>query len=269
MTVGTEIADLTVCGAVPPYNAVLGGKLVAMLATSPEVVLEYKRRYQSLPSIIASSMAGRAIVRPANLVFVGTSSLYGERPNQYDRTSYPCDIAGGPKDEFVRYRYLTSQKRNRTSGVGTFQFGRDTKAAIEKYMSGTTNGLRLNNVFGEGTSPKLRSLRDGLNALGINSDEMLQHGIEKVVYGVTLVTNCARYLLRLDDAPQYLFSLDEEQASTTRIVQHWFERWAFTRTGQSETEQKLISHSLVRPIRHGARVVLPVDDEDQLSFRMD
>jgi hypothetical protein len=98
---------------------------------------------------------------------------------------------------------------------------------------------------------------------------MLQHGIEKVVYGVTLVMNCARYLLRLDDAPQYLFSLDEEQASTTRIVQHWFERWAFTRMGRSETEQKLISHSLVRPIRHGARVVLPVDDEDQLSFRMD
>jgi hypothetical protein len=64
MTVGTEIADLTVCGSVPPYNAILGGKLVAMLATSPEVVLEYKRRYQSLPSIIASSMAGRAIVRP-------------------------------------------------------------------------------------------------------------------------------------------------------------------------------------------------------------
>src|SRR5229473_3354733 len=137
MTVGTEIADLTVCGAVPPYNALLGGKLVAMLATSPEVVLEYKRRYQSLPSIIASSMAGRAIVRPANLVFVGTTSLYGERPNQYDRTSYPCDIVGGPKGESVRYRYLTSRERSRTSGVGTFQFGRDTKAAIEKYMSST------------------------------------------------------------------------------------------------------------------------------------
>jgi hypothetical protein len=164
MTVGTEIADLTVCGAVPPYNALLGGKLVAMLATSPEVVLEYRRRYQSLPSIIASSMAGRPIVRPANLAFIGTTSLYGERPNQYDRTSYPCDIIGGPKDESVRYRYLTSPERSRTSGAGTFQFGRDTKAAIEKYVSSTTNGRRVNNVFGEGTSPKLRSLRDGLNA---------------------------------------------------------------------------------------------------------
>jgi hypothetical protein len=269
MTVGTEIADLTVCGAVPPYNALLGGKLVAMLATSPEVVLEYQRRYQSLPSIIASSMAGRAILRPANLVFIGTTSLYGERPNQYDRTSYPCDIVRGPKGETVRYRYLTSPKRSRTSGVGTFQFGRDTKAAIEKYMSSSTNGLRVNNVFGEGTSPKLRSLRDGLNALGISSDEMLQHGIEKVVYGVTLVSNCARYLLRLDDAPQYLFSLDDAQASTTRIAQHWFKRWASTRMGRSETEQKLTTHTLVRPIRHGARVVLPCDDADQLVFRID
>ena len=130
-------------------------------------------------------------------------------------------------------------------------------------------GLRVNNVFGEGTSPKLRSLRDGLNALGINSDEMLQHGIEKVVYGVTVVSNCARYLLRLDDAPQYLFSLDEAQASTTRIAQHWFERWASSRMGRSETDQKLMMHTLIRPIRHGARVVLPSDDADQLVFRID
>ena len=269
MTVGTEIADLTVCGAVPPYNAVLGGKLVAMLATSPEVVLEYRQRYQSLPSIIASSMAGCAVVRPANLVFIGTTSLYGERPNQYDRTSYPCDIVGGPKGKSIRYRYLTSAERTRTSGVGTFQFGRDTKAALGKYMSSTTNGHRVNNVFGEGTSPKLRSLRDGLNALGINSNEMLQHGMEKVVYGATLVSNSLRYLVRLDDAPQYLFSLDEPQANTKKIAQHWFERWASPRMRRGETEPKLLAHTLVRPIRHGARVVLPSDDGDQLSFRID
>jgi Domain of unknown function (DUF4338) len=267
MTVGTEIADLTVCGAVPPYNAILGGKLVAMLATSPEIVLEYRRRYQSLPSIIASSMAGRAIVRPANLVFIGTTSLYGERPNQYDRTSYPCEIVGGPKGESVRYRYLTSPERSRTSGVGTFQFGRDTKAAIEMFVSSTTNGRRVNNVFGEGTSPKLRSLRDGLNALGISSDEMLEHGMEKVVYGAPLVSNTARYLLRLDEAPGYLFSLEEPQASTAKIAQHWFERWVSTRIGKSETEEKLLAHTLVRPIRHGARVLLPSDDIDQLAFR--
>lgn len=269
MTVGTEIADLTVCGAVPPYNALLGGKLVAMLATSPEIVLEYKRRYQSLPSIIASSMAGRAVVRPANLVFIGTTSLYGERPNQYDRTSYPCEIVGGPKGESVRYRYLTSPERSRTSGVGTFQFGPDTKAAIEKYTSSMTNGRRVNNVFGEGTSPKLRSLRDGLNALGIGSDEMLQHGIEKVVYGAALVANPSRYLLRLDDAPHYLFSLEEAKENSRKIAHYWMERWALPRMGRTETELKLLAHTLVRPIRHGARVVLPDEDADQPRFRID
>ncbi|MGY3547369.1 Druantia anti-phage system protein DruA [Bradyrhizobium sp. USDA 4469] len=269
MTVGTEIADLTVCGAVPPYNTLLGGKLVAMLAASPEVVLEYRRRYEAVPSIIASSMAGRAIVRPANLAFIGTTSLYGERPNQYDRTSYPCGIVGGPEDESVRYRYLTSHERNRTSGVGTFQFGRDAKLAIEKYTMSITNGRRVNNVFGEGTSPKLRSLRDGLNALGFSSEEMLQHGIEKVVYGATLVSNTARYLLRLDETPNYLFSLDEAEASTAKIAQYWFERWASSRMGRPDTEQRLLAHTLVRPIRHGARVVLPSNDEDQLSFRIE
>jgi hypothetical protein len=35
------MADITVCGAVQPYNAVLGGKLVAMLSASPEVVQAY------------------------------------------------------------------------------------------------------------------------------------------------------------------------------------------------------------------------------------
>jgi hypothetical protein len=269
MTVGTEIADLTVCGAVPPYNALLGGKLVAMLATSPEVVREYRRRYQSVPSIIASSMAGRAIVRSANLVFIGTTSLYGERPNQYDRTSYPCDIIGGQKGQHVRYQYLTGLKRTRTSGVGTFHFGRDTKASIERYLSSATNGRRVNNVFGEGTSPKLRSLRDGLNALGIDSEEMLQHGLEKVVYGATLISNGTRYLLRLDEEPHYLFSLGEEQASTSKIAQYWLERWAVPRMQRTDTAERLLAHTLVRPIRHGARVVLPGYETDQLAFRIE
>jgi hypothetical protein len=269
MTVGTEIADLTVCGAVPPYNALLAGKLVAMLAASPETVVEYKRKYKSSPSIIASSMAGRSVVRPANLVFVGTTSLYGERPNQYDRTSYPCEIVGGRTGESVRYQYLTSPTRNRTSGVGTFQFGRETKAALETYISSTTNGRRVNNVFGEGTSPKLRSLRDGINALGMSSDEMLQHGIEKVVYGVSLTSNGSRYLLRMDRAPKYLFSLSHPELATKQIAHYWFKRWASSRFEREDFREKLTAHNLIRPIRHGARVILPAEDASQLDLRLD
>src|SRR5690606_33044272 len=82
--VGTAIADLAVCGAVPPYNELVGGKLVALLAVSEAARTAYRKRYQDQPSVIASSVAGRSVVRSADLVFVGTSSLYGVRPNQYD-----------------------------------------------------------------------------------------------------------------------------------------------------------------------------------------
>ena len=85
-TVGTEIADLTVCGAIAPYNELIGGKLVAMLSVSPSVVRAYKARYKDHAGDIASSIAGRPIRRKSNLVFVGTTSLYGSGSSQQKRT---------------------------------------------------------------------------------------------------------------------------------------------------------------------------------------
>lgn len=43
--IGNDVLDITVCGAVAPYSELLGGKLVAMLLTSPEVVRLYSQRY--------------------------------------------------------------------------------------------------------------------------------------------------------------------------------------------------------------------------------
>jgi hypothetical protein len=56
--VGNDMMDIIICGAVQPYNSILGGKLVALLMTSPEVAEAYDSRYRNTPSIIASSMAG-------------------------------------------------------------------------------------------------------------------------------------------------------------------------------------------------------------------
>jgi hypothetical protein len=43
--VGINMMDITVCGAIPPYNPILGGKLVCALLCSPEVVRAYRERY--------------------------------------------------------------------------------------------------------------------------------------------------------------------------------------------------------------------------------
>src|SRR5262249_34831991 len=82
-TMGVSLADITVCGAVAPYNHLLGGKLVAMLLTSPELVQAYHRKYADRPVIITSAMAGRPITRPLHLAALCTTSLYGVALSQY------------------------------------------------------------------------------------------------------------------------------------------------------------------------------------------
>src|SRR5262249_44826718 len=123
--VGVAMADISVCGAIPPYSVLLGGKLVAMLVMGAEVVNAYRRRDASAESVFASSLAGRPIVRPAHLVFLGTTSLYGTEPTQYTRVQVPSEIAGGSGGEGVRYRLL-----GRTEGYGTLQFSAETVSML-------------------------------------------------------------------------------------------------------------------------------------------
>lgn len=260
-TVGTEIADLTVCGAVAPYAQLAGGKLVAMLAVTPEVIAEYKRRYQGVPGIIASSMAGRPIGRPANLCYVGTTSLYGRRPNQYDRLSMSAELVGGDATESLRYEFIEDEADTRTKGIGTFHFSSRTLKGLERFVQGRKGGWKANNLFGEGTSPKLRGLRDGLMALGLDADELLVHGMERCMYGVKLAKNLDRYLLGLDAQPEWV--LDPEREAVRNVARWWIERWGSARARREDVRDGIAREGLAHPIRHHARVELPEKDDGQ------
>lgn len=271
MTVGTAIADLTVCGAIAPYNHLAGGKLVAMLAVSPEAVLAYKERYKDSDSIIASSMAGRCVKRAADLVYIGTSSLYGKRPNQYDRIAFPCSGIGGRPDDEIRFHYIRdnydgSTSKGATKGLGTFHFSSSTLRSLEEYSIAERGGWRVNNVFGEGTSPKMRAIREGMEALGLESNKVLVHGIGKCLYGVSLVRNLRDYLLKIDNEPDYRFSLARPEESTWHIVEKWYQRWAAPRAERMDVLENIRNESLVYPIRHGARVPLPREDDQQINL---
>lgn len=260
--VGTAIADLTVCGAIPPYSEILGGKLVAMLMTSPEVITEYRRRYGRIPSVIASSMAGRAITRPADLVYIGTTSLYGQRPCQYDRISIPGKVFGAGNDEAIRYEYL-----GRTEGIGTFHFGPQTVKALAILLDHSGKGQQVNYVFGEGSNPRLRQIRGGIGELGLSADQLLKHGIPRLVYGVRLAHNLREYLLGLAKRPKYIVPQDDPATTSQRIAQWWLERWLLGRAQRPEVIERVVRHNFVHPIRHGARVFLPrADLEQQVLF---
>lgn len=260
-TVGTEIADLTVCGAIAPYSHLAGGKLVAMLATSPIVMAEYKRRYANSPGIIASSMAGRPIGRSANLCFIGTTSLYGRRPNQYDRLSMPAQLVGGREGQSIRYEYVQDETDSRTQGIGTFQFSSKTLKGLERFVSSRKGGWKANNLFGEGSSPKLRGLRDGLIAIGLDADELLIHGIGRCMYGAKLAGNLDRYLLGMDQSPEWVF--DPDETGPEKIAAWWATRWAGARTKRDDVLAMVRHDGLVYPIRHRARVRLPENEDGQ------
>lgn len=260
-TVGTEIADLTVCGAVAPYAHLAGGKLVAMLAVTPEVIAEYKRRYQGVPGIIASSMAGRPIGRSANLCYIGTTSLYGRRPNQYDRLCMSAELVGGDATTSLRYEFIRDKADSRTQGIGTFHFSSRSLRGLERFVQGRKGGWKANNLFGEGTSPKLRGLRDGLMALGLEADELLVHGMERCMYGVKLAKNLERYLLGLDAQPEWVF--DPEREAVRDVGRWWIERWGSVRAKRDDVRDDIAREGLAHPIRHHARVELPEKDDGQ------
>jgi uncharacterized protein DUF4338 len=259
--VGIAVADITVCGAVQPYNAILGGKLVSMLATSPEVVLEYRHRYARSQSEIASSMAGRAIVRVPELVLLGTTSLYGVGSSQYNRISIPCNRLGGSPDDAIRY-----EKVGYSEAFGTSQYSEETIDALADLVQQSAEGQRVNSIFGEGISPKLRKVRRGLDLLGLPSELLLRHHRPRVVYAVSLVRDLSEHLLGIEPKAIYLVPISDGATATARIAAWWRERWLRNRIGSDEVLAEVARHTLSRPIRHGARVPAPRLPDQQLLF---
>jgi hypothetical protein len=250
--VGICMADISVCGAVQPYNAILGGKLVAMLAASPEAVFEYRQRYQNAESEIASAMAGRSVVRMPDLVLLGTTSLYGVGSSQYNRIRVPCDRIGGLGSDELRY-----EKLGHSEAFGTSQYADDTVEALTKLAQQSANGSRINSIFGEGGSPKLRKVRQGLDLLKLPADVLLKHHRHRIVYAVSLIGNLRNFLLGIDPEPEYLAPIDCR--ATAQIGDWWRERWLRNRIESEEVLAEVERHTLVRPVHHGARVVVPTD----------
>jgi len=225
--IAANVMELITCGALPPYRDVLGGKLVAMLMLSSDVVRDVEHRYSGRVSLIASALAARPICRPARLALITTSSLYEIASSQYNRIKIP--VPGGA---------LTYKKIGATESFGTVHFASDTVADLSLIARLTNNNKRqINNLFGEGTSPKLRLVRSGLDALGLQSDTFLRHQAPRLLYAAALCSNIERLALGLDDEPRYL--LPPDTPSVEFISAHWRARWLSIRANRPDILERL------------------------------
>lgn len=254
--VGVAMMDITVCGAIAPYNAILGGKLVSLLMAGSEVARAYREHYRDATSVIASGIAGGPISRDPQLVLLGTTSLYGTSPSQYNRVRMPAEAAGGGGGGGeIRYERL-----GRTSGYGSYHFTESTLADMEVLLARQNRGREVNSIFGEGVNPKLRKVRAALEAVGLPADALLRHGQSRVVYGVPLAWNFRDVLIGTAERARYL--LPQSKGTATAIGRYWIRRWVSARIEKPGVLDDVARHTLVYPVGHGARVPVPEAQEE-------
>ena len=252
--VGVNMMDITVCGAVAPYNLLLGGKLICLLLCSPEVVNRYEWRYENQTSLIASSMHGAPVQRKARLVLLCTTSLYGSALSQYSRVKVPTEAIGGKSHDKVEYRSI-----GLSEGFGSVHISQETLGLMATLIGRSKDARKVNSIFGEGVNPLMRKIREGLELLGLPSDVLMNHGNKRVVYGVSLAKNFRDVLLGLTDYAHYNIPLTRDGLRTEMLADFWRRRWLLNRLEKPGILDDVSKHTGVYPITHGAQVALPDD----------
>ncbi|MDO8589229.1 MAG: DUF4338 domain-containing protein [Armatimonadota bacterium] len=167
-----NIMDAYVLGALPPYNALLGGKLVACLIRSRDIYDDFAKAYGKTTGIISQQE------KKARLLAVTTSSSMG-RSSVYNRLKL------GGIEYFRRIGY--------TGGWGHFHIPDNLFADLRNYLRAIGHSYADQHRFGQGPNWRLRTTRVALTALGFKSD-MLRHGIQREVFICQLADNSLKML---------------------------------------------------------------------------
>ena len=209
-----EVADLAVCGAVAPYNELLGGKLVTLLMASQEVREMYANRYSGQVSEISSQIAGRPVIKDPTLRVITTTSLYGAASSQYNRLKLRKE------DSYSLPKTLQWVELRDGEGVSVTHISDITVGLMRRLGEAHHGRRRINSVFGEGSSPRMRQIREGLNILGINDDSLLKQHLGRKVYGCELYEGAREDLLGFEKRKSR-----QLVPSASAIARGWIARW--------------------------------------------
>lgn len=168
-----NILDAYVLGAVPPYNKILGGKLVSCLVRSREIRDDFARRYGKSRGLISKKK------KRAQLTIVTTSSSLG-RSSVYNRLKL---------DGEAYFRSIGF-----TQGWGHFHVPDNLFSELRAYLRKRKHKYVDGHRFGQGPNWRLRTIRAAFDALEFKAD-LLRHGIGREIFLCELARN-ARKILR-------------------------------------------------------------------------
>lgn len=198
-----HLMDAFILGAVPPYNKVLGGKLVASLVRSQEVVRTFHSRYRRSVGLISNKTK-----RPS-LAAVTTSSALG-RSSVYNR----LHLAGRKYFEPLGF----------TGGWGHFHVPRDLFDDMRRYLALHGHNYPRSYEFGDGPNWRLRTIRAALDLLGFQAD-LLRHGVNREVFVSWIADNALEILRGTSRRASYGSLL--EASAVSRLAR---ERWMIPRS---------------------------------------
>jgi hypothetical protein len=191
--------DAYVIGALPPYNHLLGGKLISYILASNEVRDIYHQKYAKKLTIIDERTSNK-------LVCIFTTGLYG-KSSQYNRIKY---------NNVLLYNYIGD-----TKGYGTLHLTEETIDLIREFLD--SRGIIVGHSFGDGPIWTMRLIRTAGKLLGFDSDFLLRHSFRRSIYYIPLAKNAIEFLNGRDNIPRYYnYTLNE-------LVSYWKNRWLLKR----------------------------------------
>lgn len=167
-----NLMDAYVLGALPPYNSLLCGKMVACLLRSRDVYDDFRYTYGGTTGIISKEQ------KKARLLAVTTSSSMG-RSSVYNRLK----LDGLKYFESIGY----------TGGWGHFHIPDGLFVELREYLREIGHPYADLHRFGEGPNWRLRTTRAALDALGFRED-ILRHGVKREFFLCELASNAKRML---------------------------------------------------------------------------
>lgn len=167
-----NLMDAYVLGAIPPYSMLLGGKLIASLIKTRDIVETFEAKYRNSVGVISGEG------KRARLAAITTSSALG-RSSVYNRLSL-----GGEKI-LCPIGY--------TSGWGHFHFSGAIFDEMRDYLIEIGDDYAHGFDFGSGPNWKIRLIRRALERLGMDTG-LAQHGFRREVYFCAVARNAIPFL---------------------------------------------------------------------------
>ena len=167
-----NIMDAYVLGAMPPYNLLLAGKMVACLVRTQEIFEDFRHAYGDSSGIISGKK------KNARLIAVTTSSSMG-RSSVYNRLK----LDGVEYFKPIGY----------TGGWGHFHIPDRLFSELRSYLRGIDHPYADRHRFGSGPNWRFRATRVALEELGFR-DNLLRHGIRREVFISFLASEGVEYL---------------------------------------------------------------------------